>query len=604
MASEKDSNQGQGLSRRAVLRLAGSSLLLAGASGWLPRRLLAGPADAGMDAAQAASGGGSANGVLKAFGTPAFQKDFASNPALQAELDRIWSLNVNQWTQQAIVGNPWTSNYDSNRAFYFNPLEVPIPPNSPVKLVEWIAFPNRIQSYLGAPQYKLTEDQSFDLADNGRLPDGITLLPIPQNPCPFVDSNPSPVIPYGPAGPRGWQDEYCEWAIERDAAGDIVRVMFTCENPEYWTTIWNVDEKNGPEKVLELYRQLVSPRVQLDDLVLHDAQGRQVRDPNTGFLTYNPINKWNNTTKLLPDSGGAVHLTSPPNNLGAEIGLGAGATLLRFDSLDPQDLICCTPFGQSFRHSDPHIGFTINQAVRQLNMRITITNPVGLYIQTPDFESYELPADWIRQGLKPQDFWRLERGTPGMGLHAVFQAPEGRKDLKLNKIRIHGKPLRWGGQLTQTFQIGLRGVLIPPATGQTQTGLFCPNTESPAPDRPSPAQLLSWEVVQAFLANNTTGSSSTAAPRLVRGHALRDMALITTGTRPDTPIEFPGGGIHVIVKDFLENVQYHVPGNTNGGAFNIFILDIEADPSAPTGQRGLRLGTDFNPAAPAFLTVE
>lgn len=583
-----------GLSRRAVLRLAGSAALLAAGGGWLPRLALA-------QASPASSGGGT---TLKAFSTPANVKDFASNPALQARLDQIWSLNVNGWTEQAIVGNPWSSNLDSNRSFYFNPLTTPIPEGSPVKLVEWIAFPNRIQTYMGPPRHHFNDDQLLEFAENGMLADGTTLLPIPTSVCPYVSSSPTPVMAYGPAGPRGWQDEYCEWAVERDQNGDIVRVMFTCENPEYWTTLWSVDPKEGPERVRQLYSQLLRRDVKLEDLVLRDAEGKPVVDPNTGEYVYNPLNKWNNTTKLLPDSGGALHLTSPPNNLGAEIGLGAAATLLRFQDYNPQTLICCTPYGQPFRHSDPHIGYTINQAVRELDMRITITNPVGLYIQQPDFESIELPAEWIRAGLKASDFWKLERGEPGMGLHAVFEAPEKHRDLNLKEIRIHGKPLRWGAQITQTFQIGLRGVLIPPASGQSQVQLNCPNDESPAPNRPSPAQLLSWPVMQAFMLNNTTGDSSTSAPRVKRGGTLRDMALVTTGTKADTPVTFPGGGIQVRVKDFLENVQYHVPGNTSGGTFNIFILDIEVDPNAPTGQRSLRLGTEFNAAAPAFLTVE
>ena len=582
-----------GLTRRSVLRLAGSAALLAAGGGWLPRLAMA-----------QTSSSGTGGTLLKAFSTPANVKDFAGNPTLQARLDQIWSLNVNQWTEQAIVGNPWGSNLDSNRSFYFNPLTTPIPDGSPVKLIEWIAFPNRIQMYMGRPQHLFTDDQLLEIAENGMLADGTTLLPIPTGVCPYVDSSPKPVMAYGPAGPRGWQDEYCEWAVERDASGDIVRVMFTCENPEYWTTLWSVDPKEGPERVRQLYAQLLRRDVKLEDLVLRDAEGKLVRDPNTQELIYNPLNKWNNTTKLLPGSGGALHLTSPPNNLGAEIGLGAAATLLRFQSYDPQNLICCTPYGQPFRHSDPHIGFTINQAVRELDMLITILNPVGLYIQQPDFESIELPADWIRAGLKASDFWKLERGEPGMGLHAVFEAPEKHRDLKLKEIKIHGQPLRWGAQLTQTFQIGLRGVLIPPAAGQSQTQLYCPNAESPAPNRPSPAQLLSWPVMQAFLLNNTSGDSSTSAPRVKRGGALRDMALVTTGTLADTPVTFLGGGIQVRVKDFLENVQYHVPGNTNGGLFNIFILDIEVDANAPTGQRSLRLGTEFNAAAPAFLTVE
>jgi hypothetical protein len=584
-----------GLSRRHLLRLAGGAAAAAGANAWLPRALFAAvcPVDTGDGT------------LLERFATPARWEDFPEGP-LREELHRRWDSNVNQWTEQAILGNPWTSNLDAKRDFYFNPklTAIPAPPTSTTKLIEWIAFPNRITSYLGSPQHGFTQDQLFELAENGRLANGTTLPYIPQDVCPYIDSEPIPTKPYDPPGPRGWQDEYCEWAVERDADGDIVRVMFTCENPEYWATLWAVQ----PERVAELYRQLVNPRVRLEDLYLRGTDGKPVRDQNGDFV-YNPLNKWNDSTRLLPDSGGAVHLTSPPNNLGAEIGLGAAATLLRYQGNDPQELVCCTPFGQPFRHSDPHIGFTINQAVRELDMRITIANPVGLYIQPPDFENLELPPEAVVAGLEPADFWHLVRGEPCMGLHAVFRAPKGHERIKLSRIKINGQPLRWGAQLTQLFQIGLRGTLIPPPEGTpAQRALLCPNDESPPPNRPAPYQLIQSDVLRAFLAlevhrGGATGVSSTAAPVVRRGETLRNMALITTGTTADTAIVFPAGGVNVTVHRFIENQAYHVPGNTGGGTFNIFVVDIEVTDRAPTGQLDLRLGSGFNAAGAAYLTV-
>lgn len=573
-----------GLTRREAMRLVAGAVAAAAA----PRSLRA----------QASLCPGATGSTLGAFSTPACVRDFAS-AALQQQMDERWSTSVDQWTEQAIVGNPWGSNLDANRAWYFNPLRTPVPAGSPTKLVEWIAFPNRITAYLGAPQHRFTNAQLLELADNGRLADGTTLPWIPDGVCPYIDSAPLPAKAYGPAGPRGWQDEYCEWAVERDAAGEIVRVSFTCENPEYWHTLWSVDEN----RVLELYRQLVSPRVQLADLYLRDAAGKVVHDPFIGRPAYDPLNKWNDSTRALPDSGGAVHLTSPPNNLGAEIGLGAAATLLRYEDDDPQQLICCTPYGQSFRHSDPHIGFTVNQGVRGLNMRVTIADPVGLYIQEPDFESYELPPEAVRAGLQAKDFWTLVRGTPGMGLHAVFRAPKGYAG-KLSAIRIGGQPLRWASQIAQTFQIGLRGTFIPQGGTPAQAYLGCPNQENPAPNRPSPQQLIPYEVMRAYVAAGTSGVSSTAAPIVRRGETLRDVALVTTGTTAETPVRFEGDDIRVTVKSFVEGQLYHVPGNTNPGTFNVFVVDIQVGPGAPTGPIALRLGTGFNAAAPAFLTVK
>ncbi len=59
-----------------------------------------------------------------------------------------------------------------------------------------------------------------------------------------------------------FQDEYCEWSVERDPETDnITRVIFTSEGPEYWKEL-----ARDRGKLLQLYRELVSPRVRLSDL--------------------------------------------------------------------------------------------------------------------------------------------------------------------------------------------------------------------------------------------------------------------------------------------------------------------------------------------------
>ena len=95
-------------------------------------------------------------------------------------------------------------------------------------------------------------------------------------------------IPYGPYGPRGWQDEYCEWSVLRNDRGQIVRIDFACENPEYWYALWRID----PQRVLELYREtLDQPRIALEDLQL-TYNGLVVIDRFTRLPAYNPLNKY------------------------------------------------------------------------------------------------------------------------------------------------------------------------------------------------------------------------------------------------------------------------------------------------------------------------
>ena len=70
---------------------------------------------------------------------------------------------------------------------------------------------------------------------------------------------------------RDNQDEYCEWSVTRDPESDkITRVTFTSEGPEYWQFLAAV----SPARVVELYRQHVSPDVQQADLF---RNGRYVR---------------------------------------------------------------------------------------------------------------------------------------------------------------------------------------------------------------------------------------------------------------------------------------------------------------------------------------
>src|SRR5688500_13886122 len=55
-------------------------------------------------------------------------------------------------------------------------------------------------------------------------------------------------------GSRSEQDEYCEWSVER-ANGNIVRVTFTTETPDYWEHVASTDDS----LLLGLYREFVSP---------------------------------------------------------------------------------------------------------------------------------------------------------------------------------------------------------------------------------------------------------------------------------------------------------------------------------------------------------
>ena len=236
--------------------------------------------------------------TLKQFNTPALIKDLADQPDKQAQLDVLWNESLKSFTKESIQGGE--APLDNDRSFYFDPLTTDLTEAITPPPVAWTAFPNRILGTFSSASKK----EQFRYADEGPpgwKEEGYGTIPNKEK------------GEYGPLGPRGYQDEYCEWSVTRRPSDNkITKVSFTCENREYWTALWLID----PNRVLELYRELVSPDVQLSDL--------EGINPDTGKRGYNFLNKWNNNTQMGP-----VHLVSRPNSLSAEISLAAAATIVR-----------------------------------------------------------------------------------------------------------------------------------------------------------------------------------------------------------------------------------------------------------------------------------
>jgi hypothetical protein len=322
-------------------------------------------------------------GKLSSFSTPAFIQEPTLNSSQQERLNALWNTSVEGFTQQAITGDPWNNLNSPIQSSYYDPTQTDIPDGTAAALVTWIAFPNRLNQYLGQNQspanpYGLAQTQLYEIADTGYYTQAGKQTPLPGIPktiCPQPDwGDKANYHTYGPYGPRGWLDEYCEFSVTRDlASGKITRVDIVCENPEYWYTFWRI----SPQAVAQAYQDTLnyglppgSPNmvtVTVADLQLTDASGKPVIDPSTGQPAYNPLNKWNSgtvSTRGANASGGAMHLTSTPNTLQTELGLAGGATVTRkVGTSNPQKLICCSQYGQSFRNSDPHIGQNVNQIV-------------------------------------------------------------------------------------------------------------------------------------------------------------------------------------------------------------------------------------------------
>lgn len=227
---------------------------------------------------------------------------------------------------------------------------------------------------------------------------------------------------------RDLQDEYCEWSTERNAAGKIVRIVFTTELPEYWEHLFRTD----PNRLLALYRKLVDPRVTLPDL-------------RTPAGNYRPRNKWN---EVKP--GRLTHLVQANNTLGAAIDLVARATVQRVRNGKPvteqQALVTCAQLGNPLRNSDPQIAAAVNEATRS-GARICFADPVGLYLGRPLTAAMTTP-----DGADPAAFWRIERGDAKHTLRARFEVPVS-KPYEVGDLTIAGRPIEFGSQVAELVKV-------------------------------------------------------------------------------------------------------------------------------------------------------
>jgi hypothetical protein len=602
--------------------------------------------------------------TLVRFTTPACNNDFPDDPATYEKLAALWSQNVDGFTQQAICGTPWNSQYQSNQTGYYNPLTTPVPKGSFAVDVAWIAFPNRLIQYLGQQQqppnpYSLPMSTLFQLADSGEL----SPYPIPQNRCPLPNWN-GPLIPFGPYGPRGWLDEYCEFSVTRDANNKIVRIDFTCENPEYFQTLWRI----SPQRAAQVYQDTLNAgvpasrqiAVTVEDLQLVDPKtGQPVIDPQTGRPAYNPLNKWNSGTisqrtgTPAQRMGGAMHLTATPNTLQTELGLGAGATVQRNTpgvANDPQALICCSVYGQNYRNSDPHIGQSVNLAVGRLEANLSLADPPGLYIQMPSFAQYALPADpKLPKGAQPSDCWQILRGFerltdpitgevfPGSFiLHAAFQLPPSWIDagvsFTVGDITIAGQPIQYASQVAATLEVALFGRPIVPAPNPTPA-LPCVPSSVPNPQA-APIQSMYanvWDAYYGTIVHPPTdppggpevlASNSNIIPPTVPAGQTVQLVLVYDApeSNPDLkPAQWPkvvftqpGGAadpsITATVTGYEPSIYYAPPGNSYPSTNQLLRLTVEIAAKTPPGVRGVVIvasGQNFAdiPPAPAYLVV-
>jgi hypothetical protein len=371
--------------------------------------------------------------LLDRFDPPAHLADF---DAIPSQLDQ-WHQFVSGWFD-AIIEYERTQVGAGDPVQFYNPAAVDPGGTVLEQAITWNAFPKELLRRFGRDQALIEADRMYPLtAYSGAIS--------------------------GPVAERTFyrpHDEYCEWHVQREQDTQrITAVTFTSEPPEYWYALFggNVLGDSGvaftgdTQRLLQLYQTFVSPEVRLDDLIATEtittARGEVLMQAGA----YNIYNKWNTTL-------GAMHLSSPPNSLIAEIQLGADATILRQDGhsrpvVNPDALICCSAYGGPDRNSDPTIGAAVN-ALARLGAFVTLRNPVGLYMDHIDLSGWATPdqsdvRDWVH----------VVRGTPRMIERLLVEAPEDSraKGYTVSDLTIGSVPVQYGGQIAECITVKLIG---------------------------------------------------------------------------------------------------------------------------------------------------
>jgi hypothetical protein len=223
---------------------------------------------------------------------------------------------------------------------------------------------------------------------------------------------------------RGRQIEYLEWHVER-SGGTITRVTFTTETPEYWQLLARLH----PERVLALYRELVSGDVTEEDLF-----------PGGDYY---PSNRWNTTD-------GIVHYVMPINSMRDLLGVSqererTGRALDGFDAL---------PYSRS-TGADARINLDIWAMTRQ-GLLVATDDPPGPFIAGWDDTGWTTP-----DGSPVGDWWRVVRGSPGAALRVVYEVPES-EGFAVGDLLVGGRRVEFGGQLAEHVTVAAAAVVGSP----------------------------------------------------------------------------------------------------------------------------------------------
>jgi hypothetical protein len=327
-------------------------------------------------------------------------------PGSAAEPTPEWSGRVSELIDE-IAGEAFDGvDLNGQPKPFYNPLSEPLEADTAV--VKWSALSGTLRAL------DLPAERRWQLADEARL---------------------QPVA-VAPGRSRFGQDEYCEWAVARDAAGEITEMTFTTEVGEWFDHLAKTDRPG----LLAAYKEIFGTDVE---------EGELFNDDDV-YVWQNP---WN-----LGVDGKIAHLAQENNTLGAAIRLAAEASVARTRNgrivTDAGALMACNGLGNGDRFSDPSIATTINAAV-VAGARIALAPPLGLFLAGIRTEGMRLPAG--HEDLEPADLWQPQRGAEGRVVRARFSAPNG--EFSLAKVLLDGKPIATGAQLAERVEVTIAALV-------------------------------------------------------------------------------------------------------------------------------------------------
>jgi hypothetical protein len=401
------------------------------------------------------------------FKAPAGIDDFVGSPELRAQFTALW----NDDSRDGFLGR-YVSDAANSRNYVDPRIEAPT--NEPVA-IPWNGFPKALSRWYNDELSVAAKEQAEATADV--LTPILTWVEPVGEQLQLFNAEAHRVALFGErarslARPlrriqadgtlgsevpqmRRQQDEYLEWHALHDAAGRLVSLTFTAEPPDYWMALATVAQA----RVVQLYKDLVGPQVQAQDL-FHatdlaafgvDQNGDQGWFNIGGKGEYDPLNPWT-TTK------GIVHLTHRANTLGAEVTLAADSSVIwASDRESPPTApdapkpeirrIGCGGYGGVNRSSDPLIGNGVGGKVLE-GSRVTLTDPIGLYIATiglrgltgPQGEAVGMAAVEISRGTDDAFEPRILRFQVKLPQGAAF---------RLDECKLEGRKLSRGGQVAR-----------------------------------------------------------------------------------------------------------------------------------------------------------